>query len=34
MFYMATEGKVYKIGNNFFEALNTIVYQKEIVKMF
>lgn len=33
MFYMATEGKVYKIGSNFFDALSTIINQKNVLRI-
>lgn len=33
-FYMAANGVFFKIGENFFEALETIIYQKDIIRIY
>lgn len=32
-FYMIGENAIYKIGNNFFEALETIVFEKDLIRL-
>jgi hypothetical protein len=31
-FYMAAENEIYRLGDNFFAALSTIIYEKEVVR--
>lgn len=32
-FYMTNHNNLYKIGDNFFDALETIVYEKDIIRL-